>query len=102
MTTFVLYDDEVCIPVWVTDLASFRKWLHSDEFPENGRICYLNGEVWVDMSKEQIYSHNQVKAEFTGVLVPLVKTNRLGRFFPDGALLSNVDADLTCQPDGTF
>ena len=26
----------------------------SDEFPEYGRIAYLKGEVWIDMSKEQL------------------------------------------------
>lgn len=35
--------------------------MHSGEFPETGRICFLDGEVWVDMSMEQLYTHNQVK-----------------------------------------
>jgi Uma2 family endonuclease len=54
------------------------------------------------MSKEQIFTHNQVKGEIAIVLGSLAKIDRLGRFFPDGVLLSNVSADLASQPDGTF
>jgi Uma2 family endonuclease len=91
----------VSIPVWVQDLDSFRRWAHSDEFPETGQICYLNGEVLVDMSKEQ-FKHNQVKGEFSSVLMPLTKRTRSGRFFPDGFLLTNFAANLSTNPDGMF
>jgi hypothetical protein len=63
MSTILLDTQVVRIPLWVRDLASFRLWAHSDEFPEAGRICFFHGEVWVDMSKEQFFSHNQVRAE---------------------------------------
>src|SRR5205823_233656 len=99
---FVLYDESVYIPPDIRDLASFRRWVHSDEFPETARICFLNGEVWVDMSGEQVFSHNQVKGEFTAVLTVLVKTARLGRFLPDGVQLTSVSATFSCRPDGTF
>jgi Uma2 family endonuclease len=102
MSIIFLYDEHIHIPPWVLDHESFRRWLHSEEFPETGRICYLNGEVWVDMSKEQLYSHNQVKAEFAFALRGLLKAEPLGRFFPDGALLSNAEEEFTSQPDGTF
>jgi len=102
MNTIVLYDDSVDIPNGIGDLAGFRRWAHSDDFPEAGRICFLDGRVWVDMSKEQVFTHNQVKQEFNLVLGGLVKVERLGRFFPDGVLLTNDRAHLACQPDGTF
>ncbi len=102
MNTIVLYDDTVDIPSGITDLSAFRRWAHSDEFPETGRICFLDGRVWVDMSKEQVFTHNQLKQEFNLVLGGLVKAQRLGRFFPDGVLLTNDRAQLACQPDGTF
>jgi Uma2 family endonuclease len=92
----------VSIPEWVQDLDSFRRWARSEEFPETGRICYLKGEVWVDMSKEQFYSHNQVKNEYNVVLGSLARASRLGRWVPDGMLLSNHEAGLSCQPDGAF
>ncbi len=102
MNTIVLENTVVRIPAWVGDLESFRNWARSDEFPETGRICYVNGEVWVDMSQEQFFTHNQVKNEFNVVLGSLVKSNRLGRYVPDGMLVTNVDADLSSQPDGAF
>jgi Uma2 family endonuclease len=101
--TFVLESEVVQVPAWVVDHASFRRWVHSDEFPERtGRICYLNGEVWIDMSTEQFFSHNQVKGEYNRSLANLIKTERLGRFIPDGMLISNDEASLTAQPDGAF
>jgi Uma2 family endonuclease len=102
MNTVVLYDESVDIPDGISDLAAFRRWAHSDDFPEAGRICFLDGRVWVDMSREQIFTHNQLKQEFNLVIGGLVKAERLGRFFLDGVLLTNDRAQLACQPDGTF
>jgi Uma2 family endonuclease len=94
--------ERVEVPPWVTDLASFRRWSESDAFPELGRIEYIKGEVWVDMSKEQIFTHVAVKTEINRVLAQLVKTARDGLFFVDGAYLSNVDADFDVKPDAIF
>jgi hypothetical protein len=41
MVTFVIESDRVSVPEWVTDLASFRRWAESEDYPETGRICYL-------------------------------------------------------------
>jgi Uma2 family endonuclease len=101
-TTLFVEDDSICIPAGVRDLDSFRRWARSDDFPETGRICYLNGEVWVDMTKEQFFSHNQVKNEFNISLGGFIKANRLGRYIPDGMLFSNEKAKLSAQPDGAF
>jgi Uma2 family endonuclease len=94
--------DHVSIPVWVCDLESFRHWADAETFPESGRVCYFPGEVWVDMSREQVFSHNQVKAEITYVLHGLTDRGENGRFFPDGLRLTSVAADLSCVPDGTL
>jgi Uma2 family endonuclease len=102
MTTFVIESEQVSVPGWVQDLASFRRWADSDEFPETGRICYFDGEVWVDMSKEQIFTHVLVKTEIASVLGRLVKAAGLGLFLGDGAFLSNVDADIAVVPDALF
>jgi Uma2 family endonuclease len=102
MNTIVLYDDSVVIPDGISDLDAFRRWVHSEDFPEAGRISFLHGDVWVDISKEQVFTHNQLKQEFNLVIGGLVKAQRLGRFFPDGLLVTNDRAQLACQPDGTF
>ena len=54
------------------------------------------------MSKEQIFTHNQVKAKFGIVLAQLAKANRYGLYFPDGVYLSNEIANLSCRPDGCY
>ena len=87
-------DSGVSIPPGITDVESFRRWAGADDFPEKGRICYLQGEVWVDMSKEQVFSHVLVKTEITAVLRALTKAEQLGLFLGDGVLLSNADADM--------
>jgi Uma2 family endonuclease len=92
----------VSIPTWVVDLESFRRWADADDFPEDGRAWYLKGEVWIDMSKEQIFAHLAVKREFFFVLTGIVKAGNLGLFLPDGLLLSNVEADISGKPDATF
>src|SRR5262245_28279159 len=92
----VFYEaDAVLVPGWVTDLESFRRWTDDDDFPDKARIAFLNGEVWIDMSKEQLFSHNAVKTEFTLVLAGLVKAGRLGHYFSDGAYVSNEEADVS-------
>lgn len=102
MNTFVVDDISVSVPPEVNDLDSFRQWAISGDSPEQGRIAYLQGQVWIDMSKEQIFSHNQVKNEVAFVLTGLAKRKKSGRYYPDGVLLSNPKADLSCQPDGVF
>ena len=70
--------ERVEIPSWVTDLASFRRWAHSDDFPESCPACFLEGEVWLDISKEQLFTHAGVKGEFVRVLGALEKTEKQG------------------------
>jgi Uma2 family endonuclease len=102
MVTFVNESDRVSVPEWVVDLESFRRWADADDFPETGRIWYLQGEVWVDMSSEQLFSHLAVKNEFNMVIGGLVKAGKLGLYFPDGLFFSNVHADIAGNPDATF
>lgn len=102
MTMVQLYSDSVHVPVGGNDLESFRQWMHSDESPEQTALFFLAGEVWIDMSKEQFFSHNQIKQAFFRVLGGLVKQGRLGTFCPGGMLLSNANAELSGNPDGMF
>jgi Uma2 family endonuclease len=94
--------DHVEIPLGVVDLDSFRRWMESDDFPDQGRIDFVKGEVWVDMSKEQVFTHVLVKTRIAAVLSELVEANEGGLFLGDGILLSNVDADIAVNPDAVF
>jgi Uma2 family endonuclease len=102
MVTFIDESVRVSVPDWVVDLESFRRWVDADDFPEMGRIWFLKGEVWVDMSKEQIFTHVGVKTEVAAVLWSWLKANKLGRFLTDGVLLSNEVGDISGKPDGMF
>ena len=102
MISVHVYSDSIQVPIWVSDLESFRQWMHSDESPEQTPVFYLAGEVWIDMSKQQLFSHVRLKQRFFEVLGPLARQQRLGDFFPDGLLLTNSDADLSGNPDGTL
>ena len=101
MSTIVIAD-QVRIPSWVNDLESFRRWSRTDDYPEQGWVSFLDGEIWVDMDMEQLFTHNQVKTEFTVVLGRLTKEEEMGYFFSDRALLSNESANLSTERDGTF
>jgi Uma2 family endonuclease len=90
------------VPEWLNDLESFRRWSDDDDYPEFGQISYLRGEVHIDMAKEQLFAHNQLKHEISIVLSGIIRAKRMGRFFPDGAFLSNEEADISNQPDGMF
>jgi Uma2 family endonuclease len=100
MKTIVI-GEQATIPVWVHDLASFRRWTRSDEFPEQGRFAYLDGNLWVDVSMER-WIQNQIKKEFDRVLANLEKDEDLGYYLVDRMLLTNVEVDLSTEPDGMF
>jgi Uma2 family endonuclease len=90
------------VPAWVVDLDSFCRWVESDDVPEKLRVWYLKGEVWIDMSKEEVNTHVLLKSRFFIVLGSLVDAGRLGRFYPDGLFLRNNAADVAGNPDATF
>jgi Uma2 family endonuclease len=100
----VIFDEpgKVSIPSGVIDLPSFRRWCDSDDFPDEGRIWFFRDGVWADMSKEQLFSHNQVKCEIARTVLNLVKESKSGRFFGDGLRITNLPAEISGVPDGTY
>jgi Uma2 family endonuclease len=102
MATVIFDDVTLQIPAWVSDLTSFRRWAESDEFPEEGRVCFINGEVWADMSMQQIFSHLAVKNAINITVGALVAKAGAGRYWPDGLRLFSDTADLSAVPDGSY
>ncbi len=98
----VLPDKEIIVPPTAYTLAGFRAWVLSDDAPEWARICFLDGEVLVDMSGDELETHNKVKGEVGYVLIGLNKRLKLGQFYADGARIANEDANLSAQPDAAF
>lgn len=103
VTVSIAENAPVTVPARATaSLASFRAWAGDNEYPEKTRVDYYKGEVWVDMSQEQIFTHGLVKTEIAAVLRTLSKENGLGRYWCNGVLVTNVEAELSGNPDGTF
>jgi Uma2 family endonuclease len=90
------------IPHWVDDFASFRRWTLSPEFPTEGRIDYLQSEIWVDLAMEELYGHNQIKTQYTVVLGGLTASEDLGLFMQDRMRLIHPQIGLSCEPDAMF
>lgn len=90
------------IPSWVVDHQSYRRWAWSDRFPEHGWISYLGGELWVDLSMEELFTHNRVKARIGFAVMALLEVISLGEFVPDGMLFSNKAVGLSTEPAGLF
>jgi Uma2 family endonuclease len=93
---------DVVVPQWVADLGSFHRWVRSREFPEHGRIDFLAGEIWIDMSEEQLFVHVRVKGEFCRVPSNLERDSGRGFHLVDGARVSHPEAELSAVPDGVF
>jgi Uma2 family endonuclease len=92
----------VTVPESAHTLAGFRRWAASEAFPETGKISYLAGDLFIDMSPEKFDTHNQVKAEINGILHRLVKQLDLGKYCPDGLWITNDEAGLSTESDATF
>jgi Uma2 family endonuclease len=100
--TFVHEREAVTIPASVKDLASFRRWCDTEDCPEKTNIWWLQGEVWVDLSRQQLFTHVWAVGEFVRVLRPLVDQHKSGFYFGPGAFISNKAADIAGMPDGVF
>jgi Uma2 family endonuclease len=100
--SIVLAGDDVLTPPSAHTLAGFRAWAKSEDFPERGRISFIDKVIFIDMSPEELETHGKVKAEITFSIVGLNKKRKRGIFCPDGTLVTNVTANLATEPDGSF
>ena len=94
--------DRVRVPISAFDHDGFRRWVTSPDFPEGTRASFVKGEVFLEMSPEAIESHNKVKTELTRCLAQCMLDLDLGEVYADGTLLTNLDAELSTEPDLCF
>lgn len=94
----VVFEGRLEIPP-ITNLAEFREWATSDEFPESGRIDYICGRIEVDTMTEEVLSHGSPKSELARVITGRVRQLRLGHTFIDAMRVSSESADLSAEPD---
>jgi Uma2 family endonuclease len=102
MVTVIDERQHVSVPFWVNSLEAFRQWTDGADFPDQYQVWWLCGEVWIDMSKEQIFTHVLVKTKITATLSLLTDEQQSGIYLTDGVLLSNFAADISGNPDGLF
>jgi Uma2 family endonuclease len=98
----IVIEEQVRVPADVCELENFRRWAHSMDFPEHGRFSFLAGEVDVDMSPEEIESHNKVKTDVAAGLWNWIRQQGLGDLLSDRAFLVNERAQLATEPDLMF
>jgi Uma2 family endonuclease len=103
MAIAVLLEEEgnVEIPL-MGSLSEFRAWALSDDFPERGRIDYIDGRIEVDMSPEELYCHGAIKVELIRVLSQRAREIGEGELFSDTTRVSSPEADLSAEPDIVF
>lgn len=94
-----LPEQQVAIPASAFTLAGFRAWAKSEDFPQQGRIAFLERELYIDMSPEELETHSSIKGEITRVLLTLNRKLRLGKLYPDGVLLTNPEVGLSTEAD---
>jgi hypothetical protein len=90
------------VPASAQTHAGFRAWVTSGGCPERVRCAFLAGEVILDLSNEELETQVAVKGEITCVLARLVRDQKLGKFYGDGVLFSNVQARMSNNPYAVF
>jgi Uma2 family endonuclease len=91
----------VRVPDQLRDLKSFRRWAKSKEFPQQGQYSFLNGDLWIEITRGQEV-HHQVKTQVTSALSALIQELGTGSFYTYGMALVNAEADFASEPDGVF
>lgn len=100
--TLIDLQEPIQVPIWAATLDGFRAWVTSDAFPEQGNISFIDQHIIVDMSPEELETHNKMKMEVGSVVYRLSRELDLGTFYTDRTLVTNPAAELSTEPDGTF
>ncbi len=90
------------VPPSAFTLAGFRRWATSPDFPPGYRVSFLGGELFIDMSPEELETHNRVKAEIGRVIGNINVEDDLGVLNVDRTLLTNTAAGFSTEPDVLF
>ena len=70
ITDWLEAEELIDIPSSAATLEGFCEWAESVRFPQRGRISYIDREIVIDMSPEELDVHNQVKTEVSRVELP--------------------------------
>lgn len=92
-------EENLRIPADAHTFEGFCRWIESDEFPESGRIDFLAGEIDLDMSPEDLYTHGAVKVAILRKLADLVLDTGLGDVQVDRSRFQSPFVEITTEPD---
>lgn len=87
------------IPRGALTFEGFHRWVESAAFPETGRIDFLDGQVEVELSPEELFSHGLVKGAIHAGLHELLAESEIGEVFTDSARYTSRTAGLSAEPD---
>jgi Uma2 family endonuclease len=90
------------VPTSAMSVQGFRDWARSDAFPESGEVSFLNGQLYIDMSPEELHKHNKVKTAITSKLHSIASQFDLGDVYSDRMLVTNPECGLSTEPDASF
>jgi Uma2 family endonuclease len=97
------HDELLVVPAEAaTGIEAFRRWSVSSDFPERGRIDYLDGAIEVDMTPERLETHGNPKGKIHAAVLRIVEEENLGRVYVDRTRLYSGPAGLSCEPDVLF
>lgn len=102
MASCLIIEDRLELPLEVRTLDEFRRWALSDDFPEGGRIDFIKGNIEIDMSPENVYTHGSPKTAIVARIWTVASDLDLGDVFSDSTRMSSPVADLSCEPDVIF
>jgi Uma2 family endonuclease len=90
------------LPASDATFEGFREWVLSEDFQNRGRISYINHTIYIDLSPEELETHNKVKTAISCAIGRLNEELDLGEFFSSGAWLTDEVSNLSTEPDATL
>ena len=90
------------IPASAGTLDGFCEWMDDDDSPDIRHVSFLDPEILIDMTREEIETHVKLKTAITIALGQLVEELDIGEFLGDGVLYSQARAGLANAPDASF
>lgn len=102
MSAGILIDNQLDIPPGIDTLDDFRRWVHSEDFPEQGRIDWVAGKLEIEMAPDNIFWHSSPKSEIGVVIGQKVRHDDLGLLVIDKTRIVIPYADVSSEPDVVF
>jgi Uma2 family endonuclease len=94
-------NEELSIPSWVTDLASFQRWFRSGDYPQEAKLAYFDGNIWAGQQMERTL-HTLIKTELAYAIKHWSNQHLAGLTFCDSQRYTSEEAELSCEPDVIF